>query len=123
MIKANIILDKKTANYVAINPDINFPEINHRNNWENISNRFGFKKIDFKFVKDLENPSKNQIFFNPITDFNAYDGLIFGVRFHNKTFKNRPFEVEKAILTSKGSVFSRVGPPKKVEHRGFWELF
>ena len=87
----NIILDKKNVNYIAINPDINFPEINHRNNWENISNRFGFKKIDFKFVKDLENPSKNQIFFNPITDFNAYDGLIFGVRFHNKTFKNRPF--------------------------------
>ena len=60
----NIIFDKKNVNCIAINPDINFPEINHRNNWENISNRFGFKKIDFKFVKDLENPSKNQIFFN-----------------------------------------------------------
>ena len=36
-----------------------------------------------------------------------------------KSLKNVPFEVEEAILTSKWSVFSRFGPPKKVENRDF----
>ena len=33
-----------------------------------------------------------------------------------KTIKIQPFEVEKAILTSKGSVFSRFGPPRSLEN-------
>ncbi|MDG2397465.1 MAG: hypothetical protein P8M03_07435 [Flavobacteriaceae bacterium] len=86
--------------YVAINPGINFPEKNHRNNWKKLSNKFNWKSIDFKFVKDLDNPKKNQLFYNPITDFNAYDGLILGFRIHNKTFKNKPTSLNLLPLYS-----------------------
>ena len=34
----------------------------------------------------------------------------------SKTVKNVPFEVDWAFLTSKGSVFSRFGPPRSLEN-------
>ena len=40
-----------------------------------------------------------------------------------KTLKNVLFEVEGPILTSKWSVFSRFGPSKKLNNRGFWAHF
>lgn len=88
------------ADYIAINPKQNFPELNHRNNWKKISNKLMWKSIDFKFIKDLENPKKNQLFYNPITNFNAYDGLIFGFRVNNKTFKNKPSSINIIPLYS-----------------------
>ena len=86
--------------FIGINSDIKFPEKNHRNNFKKINNSFNWKSLDFKFVKDLENPKKNQLFYNPITDFNAYDGLILGFRLHNKTFKNKPSSVNIIPLYS-----------------------
>ena len=46
-----------------------------------------------------------------------------GQKTFSKTFKNVLFEVEGSILTSKWSVFSRFGPSKKLENRGFWAHF
>ncbi len=85
-----IKFDNVKPDFIGINSDLKFPEKNHRNNFKKISNKFKWKTLNFKFIKDLENPKQNQLFYNPITDFNAYDGLILGFRLHNKTFKNKP---------------------------------
>ena len=78
------------ADYLVINPLHKLPEFNPRNNWKKISGT-GIKPLRLSFVKDLENPKYNQIFYNPRVDFNAYDGLSFGVRLNNKSVKSRPF--------------------------------
>ncbi len=51
----------------------------------------GIKPIRFTFIKDLENPRYNQIFYNPRVIYNIYDGLSYGLRLNNKTIKPRPF--------------------------------
>ena len=78
------------ADYLVINPNEKLPEFNPRNNWKKISGT-GIKPLRLSFVKDLENPKYNQIFYNPRVDFNVYDGLSFGVRLNNKSVKSRPF--------------------------------
>ena len=102
-----ITWNRSEADYVAINPKINFPEANKGNNWKSIRNPLGMKPLKFTLVKDAEDLQREQIFFHPVFDFNAYDGITSGVRFYNSRIKNRPFEfdfhpqysfVEKSIV-------------------------
>jgi hypothetical protein len=83
-------IGKEQADYVVINPVTKLPEFNPRNNWKKLGG-LGIKPLRLTFVKDLENPQFNQVFYNPRMDFNVYDGLSFGVRLNNKTIKSRPF--------------------------------
>ena len=83
-------INTQAADYLVINPNAKLPEINPRNNWKKLGG-LGLKPLRLTFVKDLENPQYNQIFYNPRVDFNVYDGLSFGVRLNNKTVKSKPF--------------------------------
>ena len=85
-----IVIQNKDYQYLEINPDRDLPEFNRNNNVKRIGSG-GFKKIKFSFVKDIEDPFSNQIFYNPRLNFNAYDGILFGTRLNNKTIKSRPF--------------------------------
>ena len=114
-------IDKKFAyknrdyEYLQINPFDNLPEFNRNNNVKRIDPG-GFKKIKFSFVKDLEDPYSNQIFYNPRLNFNAYDGILVGTRLNNKTIKSRPFifvaepfysTKEKTFVGSFSGLFSK----------------
>ncbi len=101
--------------YLQINPDKKLPEFNRNNNVKRV-NSGGFKKIKFSFVKDIENPFSNQIFYNPRLNFNAYDGVLVGTRLNNKTIKSRPFifvaepfysTKEKTFVGSFSGIFSK----------------
>ena len=85
-----IVIQNKDYQYLEINPDRDLPEFNRNNNVKRIGSG-GFKKVKFSFVKDIEDPFSNQIFYNPRLNFNAYDGILFGTRLNNKTIKSRPF--------------------------------
>ncbi|MFL2611431.1 MAG: hypothetical protein ACJ0P5_04225 [Flavobacteriaceae bacterium] len=76
--------------YLQINPNDNIPEFNRNNNVKRV-NPVSFKKIKLSFIKDIEDPYSNQIFYNPRLNFNAYDGILVGTRLNNKTIKSRPF--------------------------------
>ena len=52
------------------------------------------KPLKFTLVKDAEDLQKEQVFFHPVFDFNAYDGITTGIRFYNSRVKNRPFEFD-----------------------------
>ena len=88
--KSILQFSKSEADYLQVYyPKI--PDFNPRNNVRKLK---GFSKpFKFTFVKDIEDPKKNQIFFNPRLNFNIYDGLSFGVRLNNKTIKSRPLTV------------------------------
>lgn len=110
----NIATEK--ADYMVINPTTKLPEFNPRNNWKKLGG-LGIKPLRLTFVKDLENPQYNQIFYNPRMDFNVYDGLSFGVRLNNKTIKSRPFTFnlepfystkEKSLVGTFATSYSRL---------------
>lgn len=86
--------ERKAANFVAINPNINFPEANKANNWRPINTLLGLKKLKFTLVKDAEDPQRKQILFHPVFDFNVYDGITTGIRFYNSLIKNKAFEFD-----------------------------
>jgi len=82
------------ADYIAINPKLNFPESNKRNNWKALKTPFGVRPLSIRFIKDIEDPKRNQLFFNPITDFNAYDGVTLGMRLFNGRLKKQLLNYE-----------------------------
>ena len=83
------------ADKIIINLNNEVPELNRRNNWKSLQ-PFSLvnKPFKFNFMKDLEDPKYNQILYVPSLEFNYYDGLIFGLRFHNKTILDRPFNFD-----------------------------
>mgnify|MGYP003625162939 CR=1 FL=1 len=67
------------------------PEIKRNNNYRNINGMLN-KPIQVRFIKDIEDPSRSQVFFMPVLEFdNIYDGVTLGGKFYNKTLLRRPF--------------------------------
>ncbi|WP_298316114.1 metalloprotease [uncultured Aquimarina sp.] len=83
---ANDDIDKLVLDY-----DQNIPEVNRRNNHRNLKGIFN-KPIQFRFLQDIEDPTRSQVFYIPEFEFNVYDGLTIGSKFYNKTFIRRDFD-------------------------------
>ncbi|MHA7059140.1 gluzincin family metallopeptidase [Aquimarina sp. M1] len=83
---ANEDIDKLVLDY-----DQNIPELNRRNNHRNLKWIFN-KPIQFRFLQDIEDPTRGQVFYIPEFEFNVYDGLTIGSKFYNKTFIRRDFD-------------------------------
>lgn len=97
--------DKIVINYKNI-----VPEYNQRNNWKSLKSfRLSNKPIKFNFMKDLEDPNYNQILYVPTLEYNFYDGFIPGMRFHNKTILDKPFnfDVTPSYSTKTSSLSGR----------------
>jgi len=86
---------RKDADKIVINYKNEVPEFNLRNNWKSMK-PFYPNNRPFKFVlmKDLEDPYYNQILYVPTAIYNLYDGLSPGLRFHNKTILDKPFNFD-----------------------------
>jgi hypothetical protein len=83
------------ADKIVVNYENEVPEFNQRNNWKSLKSfGIGNKPVRFNFMKDLENPFYNQILYVPTIQYNFYDGFIPGIRFHNKTILDRPFNFD-----------------------------
>ncbi|MEK9613073.1 MAG: hypothetical protein VW080_04015 [Flavobacteriaceae bacterium] len=84
----------QNADYLVINSKIDFVEKNKLNNWKSLKSTLGFKPLRFTFYGDTEDVKRNQLFYHPISDFNAYDGLTVGMRLYNTRLKSQPFELD-----------------------------
>ena len=91
--KGDIKLKRYDADYLVINPKLKIPEFNHQNNYRKL-NGTTLKPFKYTFIKDIEDPKKSQVFYNPIIDFNAYDGVTLGTKLSNKAFQRKPFSYE-----------------------------
>ena len=91
--KEDIKLKRYDADYLVINPKLKIPEFNHQNNYRKL-NGTTLKPFKYTFIKDIEDPKKSQVFYNPIIDFNAYDGVTLGTQLSNKSFQRKPFSYE-----------------------------
>jgi hypothetical protein len=92
--------DKLSLNYLSL-----LPEYNLRNNWKNVEPTLFTRPLQLKFLKDIENPYYNQLFYTPVFGYNYYDGIILGMAFSNKTFinKNINFKVTPSYSTKSNS--------------------
>lgn len=98
---------RNEAEKIVLNYKNEVPEFNLRNNWQSLRGfRLNSRPIKFIFFKDLEDPNYNQIVYIPTLEYNLYDGLLPGIRFHNKTILDKPFnfDVNPTISTQTKSL-------------------
>ncbi len=81
---SHITLKNLQPDFVVINPEIRLPESNKNNNWRSVKNFLNLKPVQFNLLKDYESPKRNQIYYNPVFNYNLYDGLSIGSRFYDK---------------------------------------
>jgi hypothetical protein len=85
-------IERNNASKIVLNYKNEVPEYNLRNNWKSLKSFFpNNRPIKFVFMKDLEDPYYNQLLYVPTLEYNLYDGLIPGMRLHNKTILDKPF--------------------------------
>ncbi|MFA9191467.1 aminopeptidase [Flavobacterium sp. FZUC8N2.13] len=85
-------IPRNNASKIVLNYENEVPEYNLRNNWKSLKPFFpNNRPIKFAFMKDLEDPYYNQLLYVPTLEYNLYDGLIPGMRLHNKTILDKPF--------------------------------
>ena len=78
--------DKVSLNYEQL-----YPEYNTLDNWKNVNKSILDKPVQFKLVKDIEDPYYNQLFYQPELGYNYYDGITLGLKLHNKPIIPRNF--------------------------------
>jgi hypothetical protein len=69
-----------------------YPELNTLDNWKKIDKKILNKPVKISFLKDINDPNFNQLFYQPNVNYNFYNGLILGVNLHNKPLIKRNFE-------------------------------
>ncbi|MCF6133017.1 aminopeptidase [Flavobacterium sp. WG47] len=87
-------LPRNNADKIVINYNNEVPEFNRRNNWRSLRNFHLNRPVKFNFFKDLEDPYYNQVIYIPTLEYNLYDGFLPGMRFHNKTLLDKPFNFD-----------------------------
>lgn len=79
----------------VLNHNHEMPEYNMRNNFVRTHSKINNNRpLKFSFFSDIEDPSKKQIFYVPSADYNLYNGLYLGMRFHNKSIIDKRVEVD-----------------------------
>lgn len=87
-----LVFPRKYADKLVLNQGNEFPENNLRNNNKSLRSIFSLNRpIKFNFLKDLEDPAYNQVFYVPDVGYNLYDGAIISLNFKNKSLLEKPF--------------------------------
>jgi len=110
-----ITVPKNEADKLVLNLDNSTPEYNLRDNWKSLKGFFfNNRPLQFRLLKDIEDPYYNQVFFMPLVEFNnIYDGLTLGAKMYNKTVLRKRFIYKLAPqygtksnkLTGRGQIF------------------
>jgi hypothetical protein len=94
-IESTQVITLKNLGYktFVLNYEQEYPEHNILNNRKSIKKRLFNKPLKFSFIKDIQNPNYNQVFYQPSFDYNLYNGFILGLKLHNKPIIRRNLEV------------------------------
>ncbi|WP_298780854.1 aminopeptidase [uncultured Polaribacter sp.] len=88
-----ITLSSKNINKVSLNYENIYPELNTLDNWKSLENKLFNKPLKLSFIKDIQEPYYNQLFYQPTFGYNFYNGLLLGAKIHNKPFIKRNLEI------------------------------
>ncbi|MGY0426339.1 MAG: aminopeptidase, partial [Polaribacter sp.] len=90
--KKTITVPKGRFDQLALNYENIYPEYNTLDNYYNLNHKLLKKSFKFTFIKDIKEPNYYQLFYQPNASYNFYDGLILGVKIHNKPLIKRNLE-------------------------------
>ena len=79
-----VSIPNQNINKVALNYENTYPELNTLDNWKSLEKKIFNKPLKFNLIKDIDDPYYNQLFYQPNVSYNFYNGVILGVRLHNK---------------------------------------
>ena len=101
-----ITLPKGDYNKLSLNYEQLYPEHNTLDNWKKLNSSFLNKPIQFKFIKDVEDPYYHQIYYQPEVKYNYYDGIILALKLHNKPIiaRNLEFRFAPSYATKSNSI-------------------
>jgi hypothetical protein len=104
-----ITIPKQDFNKVALNYENHYPELNTLDNWKSLENKIFNKPLKFTLIKDVQDPYYTQIFYQPDFSYNFYNGLILGVKLHNKPLikRNLEFKFAPSYATKSNSVIGK----------------
>lgn len=105
-----------TIKYWTLNFKQEVPELNLRNNKVNKKWSFFKKPLKIRWLNDVDDPNKYQIFLEPKSDYNLYDGIILAtsIKNENSAHKNFTYSITPAYsLRSK----STTGSAKVIFHK------
>ncbi|WP_334058969.1 aminopeptidase [Polaribacter sp. P097] len=85
-------IPKEGINKVALNYENYYPELNTFDNWKSLENKIFNKPLKMSLIKDVNDSYYNQVFYQPSFGYNFYNGIILGVKLHNKALIKRNFE-------------------------------
>jgi len=86
---ASITIPKGDFDRLSLNYEYLYPELNLRDNWKHLNGILN-RPIQFRFLKDVEDPYYNQVFYHLFMDYNFYDGLLLGPKIYNEAiFKKK----------------------------------
>ncbi len=88
---STITIPKNGFDRLSLNYEYLYPELNLRDNWRSTKKKLFNRPIQFKFLKDIEDPYYNQIYYTPRVKYNLYDGIQLGMSLGNKTILKRNF--------------------------------
>jgi hypothetical protein len=91
---------------ISLNFENSYPEFNSLDNWRKIGKTLLSKPLRLKLLKDMDDPYYHQLFVQPQIKYNFYDGVLLGLKIHNKPILNRDFQFTVTPLygTKSGSL-------------------
>ncbi|MDP4703454.1 MAG: aminopeptidase, partial [Polaribacter sp.] len=104
-----VSIPNQNINKVALNYENTYPELNTLDNWKSLEKKIFNKPLKFNLIKDIDDPYYNQLFYQPNVSYNFYNGVILGVRLHNKPLIKRNLEasIAPAYATNSGTVIGQ----------------
>lgn len=89
---------------IIVNDNYSFPEKKLGDNYLYTSGLFSnMKKIKFKLFQDIPNPEYTEVYINPRLTFNAYDKVLLGLNFRNKSLFDQDFVYSVTPYLSTGT--------------------
>jgi hypothetical protein len=86
------IVPKGKFDQLVLNYENIYPEYNTLDNYYNTDKKIFNKPLKLSLIKDVKAAKYNQLFYQPSFAYNYYDGLILGVKLHNKPLIKRNLE-------------------------------
>ena len=85
-----ITVPTKDIDRLSLNYEYLIPEDNLRDNWKKLDKKILNRPLKFTFLRDIEDPYYNQIFYKPFVGYNFYDGFLLGPTIYNQAlFKKK----------------------------------
>ena len=101
--KEDFLLSTKEVDKIVVNPNQFVLETNTNNNSLLLGKQFRKRQMRFRLYEDIPSPAHKSTYFTPNLTYNAYDGFLLGIVFHNGLVFNQPstFFVSPLYATNK----------------------